>query len=172
MLAGIEMTVSELVSEVSRDRPFYQDSGGGVTFSGGEPMVQRGFLRDVLSACRREGIHSCVDTCGFCEWEDLLEIAGFADCFLYDLKAMDHDLHRRVTGQPNAPILDNLRRLCAVHGDITVRLALIPGITDSGDNVMAVKEFISSLDGNPRLELLPYHDTWRGKLYRLGRTDG
>jgi pyruvate formate lyase activating enzyme len=169
MLAGIEMTASEVVAEASRDLPFFEDSGGGITFSGGEPLFQPRFLRDMLTLCRERGINTCVDTCGYCDWEELEETAALTDCFLYDLKLMDDVAHVEYTGVSNAPVLDNLGRLCDIHRDVVVRMALIPGRTDSGENRTAIEAFVHGLPGSRRIELLPYHDTWRGKLYRLGR---
>jgi len=169
MLAGIEMSAREVIAEASRDLPFFDDSGGGITFSGGEPMAQPEFLHGMLAICRETRIHTCVDTCGYCDWRLLERTAGLADSFLYDLKIMNDLAHMESTGVSNAPILDNLSRLCDIHGDVTVRLALIPGRTDSADNTRAVEAFVRGLPGGRRVETLPYHDTWRGKLYRLGR---
>ncbi len=171
MLAGIDMTSSEVLAEISRDLPFYEDSGGGVTFSGGEPLAQPVFLNEMLSGCRDRGISTCIDTCGYSEWHVLREAASLTDLFLFDLKLMDDTLHIEYTGVSNSIVLENLRRLCSIHAGVLIRVALIPGRTDSRDNIEAIHNFVSTLDGRPKIELLPYHDTWRGKLYRLGRAD-
>jgi pyruvate formate lyase activating enzyme len=171
MLAGMAMTASEVLKEISRDLPFYEDSGGGVTFSGGEPLTQPAFLYEMLSGCRDRGIHTCVDTCGYCEWEVLRDAALLTDLFLFDLKLLNDAAHIEHTGVSNGIILENLRRLSGIHDSVWIRVALIPGRTDSRENIEAIRSFVSTLDGLPEIDLLPYHDTWRGKLYRLGRTE-
>jgi len=168
-LAGRHMTVEEVVAEVLKDRIFFDESGGGVTFSGGEPLWQAGFLRRLLSACRNLGIHTAVDTSGLASWEDLAAVAELTDLILYDIKMMDDGVHQTYTGVSNRPILANLRRLGAVHRRIWVRVPVIPGINDSQENLEATARLAASAEGVERVCLLPYHPLGEDKLRRLGR---
>jgi pyruvate formate lyase activating enzyme len=168
-IVGTRMTDAEVLAEILRDRIFYDDSGGGATFSGGEPLLQVGFLKAVLAACRRNGIHTAVDTCGYAPMEHLLGIAPLTDLFLYDLKLMDSGRHLRYTGVANATILDNLRRLGRVHGNIWIRIPVIPGLNDGPDEMEAAAELVSSIGGVRQVNLLAYHETGLQKFTRLGR---
>ena len=120
-----EMTVQEVMADIEREIPFYDESGGGVTFSGGEPLMQPGFLSALLKVCRKQEIHTVVDTSGFASWNVLERIRADVDIFLYDLKHMDSIRHRAVTGVPNEVILENLRRLNAVGANCIVRMTLL-----------------------------------------------
>ena len=122
-MMGTKMSVAEVLTEVLKDRIFYDDSGGGVTVSGGEPLAQLPFLQSLLEACRAEAIHTAVDTCGFAPQEDLLSIAPLTDLFLYDLKMMEDDGHRRLTGVSNTAILDNLKKLGSVDAAVRISFA-------------------------------------------------
>ncbi len=168
-IIGRETTVEETMREVLQDRIFYEDSHGGVTFSGGEPLLQAGFLREVLRACRAEGIHTAVDTCGYASRGDLLGIAPFTDLFLYDVKFMDDTRHIQYTGVSNTTILNNLRILGSMHGNIWLRIPLIPDINDSDDDLEALAHFAASVRGVRQANLLPYHKTGLQKFRRLGR---
>ena len=130
-LAGREYEAGELVDTLERDRVFFDASGGGVTFSGGEPLAQPEFLAACLRECRRRGLHTAVDTCGLAPRETLLEIARLADLVLYDLKHMDSDRHLEETGVGNRAILDNLRALNESDANLWIRIPLIPGIMRS-----------------------------------------
>jgi pyruvate formate lyase activating enzyme len=167
-VAGREMTVEDVMTAVLQDRIFYDESGGGVTFSGGEPLAQPQFLQALLEACRARGLRAAVDTCGFACTGDLLSIVPLADLFLYDIKIMDDTSHRKHAGVSNTPILENLRALGAVHGNIWLRVPLIPGITNSVKNLEAVAAFAVSIPGIRRVNLLPYHATGIQKFRRLG----
>ena len=123
------------MAQIEREIPFYDESGGGVTFSGGEPLMQPRFLSALLKACRKQEIHTVVDTSGFANWNVFEQIRGDVDLFLYDLKHMDSIRHREVTGVPNEVILENLRRLSAVGAKCIVRIPLIPGINDDEKNL-------------------------------------
>jgi pyruvate formate lyase activating enzyme len=166
-LAGQEMTVDELVAEIERDRPFYDESDGGVTFSGGEPLLQAGFLFALLKACTDRGIHTAVDTCGSCEWEQLDMIQKHTDLFLYDLKLMDDFRHRELTGVSNQAILENLRALSQAGHDIRLRVPVIPGANDDADNMGRIGAFAAALPALHRVDLLAYHDTAIDKYRRL-----
>lgn len=155
-LIGRRYTVDEVVSEIEKDRVFYDESGGGVTFSGGEPLFQWEFLLDVLRACGKRGIHRTVDTTGATSPEILLRVAEETDLFLYDLKTMDPEVHKETTGVQIRPILNNLQRLLSAGARVRVRVPLIPGISD-GDNIDRTGRFLKDLPGVEGVHLLPYH---------------
>jgi pyruvate formate lyase activating enzyme len=168
-IVGRAVTVGETVGEIVRDVPFYDESGGGATFSGGEPLWQPDFLAAVLRACHERGIHTAVDTCGFAPWETIARVREATDLFLYDLKLMDSGRHAELTGVPNALILENLERLSRLGQTLIVRVAVIPGINDSERELRALGEFVGSLRNPPPIDLLPYHRIGVGKYTRLGR---
>jgi pyruvate formate lyase activating enzyme len=171
-LVGREMSVVELLSEIERDRAFYDESGGGVTISGGEPLAQPGFLLALFQACHEREIHTALDTCGFAPWETLDHVRPFVNLFLYDLKLMDDARHYEFTGVSNARILDNLRRLSALGHDIVLRVPVIPGINDDEENLRQIAAFAAALPQRHALDLLPYHRTAIDKYERLGRAHG
>lgn len=156
-LMGRETTVDEVMAEVTRDAPFFRRSGGGVTFSGGEPLSQPGFLRKALRACRRWGYHTAVETCGQARWEDLREVADATDLFLYDIKVIDPRRHEALTGVRNNLILRNLEKLLALGADVTVRMPVVPGANDDGESLAALETFVASHPAIRRVELLPCH---------------
>jgi pyruvate formate lyase activating enzyme len=162
------MTVDELVALVERDRTFYQESGGGVTFSGGEPFQQHEFLLECLRATRDRGLHRVVDTSGAAPLDALLEAATVTDLFLFDLKIMDESEHERLVGSPLAPVLENLDALDDSGSEIWIRYPFIPGLTDGMENVRAVGRKVSSLRTR-RLHILPFHRTAADKYGRIGR---
>jgi pyruvate formate lyase activating enzyme len=168
-LAGSRMTVDEVLAEVLKDRVFYEESGGGVTFSGGEPLFQPRFLAALLEASRAAGLHTAVDTCGFAPQGDLLAAAPLTDLFLYDLKGMDEAWHRRYTGASSACIHDNLRVLGQVHGNIWVRVPVLPGLNDDEAQLEAMARFVSSVAGVRQVNLLPYHRAGVHKFRQVGR---
>jgi pyruvate formate lyase activating enzyme len=168
-VVGRTMDVARVLAEVERDRAFYEQSGGGVTFTGGEPLAQPDFLLDLLSACRARGIHTVVDTSGFAPWETLDRIHPLVDLFLYDLKLIDDARHRQWTGVSNAGILSNLRRLSAAGSNLRVRIPLVPGVNDDEADLRLTGEFLASLPHVPPVELLPYHAIAAGKYASLGR---
>jgi pyruvate formate lyase activating enzyme len=174
-LLGQVQTVDELMDELDRDRPFYERSGGGVTFSGGEPLMQPEFLLAGLAACRERGYHTTVDTAGCGSRATVLAAAELADLWLYDLKLMDAELHRRFVGVDNRGILDNLRALADAGREVWVRVPLIPGVNDDEDNLHATARFVRSLARSYPICLLPYHRVGSDKYRRLGeeyRLDG
>ncbi|HEY76743.1 MAG TPA: glycyl-radical enzyme activating protein [Thermoflexia bacterium] len=168
-MAGQEMSVEAVMAEIERDVTFYDTSGGGVTFSGGEPLTQPDFLLALLRACRERGIHTAVDTCGYGPWETMAAVAEETDLLLYDLKLMDEAKHRRYTGVSNRPILDNLRRLAERGTPIFLRVPIVPGINDSEEELRRLAAFAANLPNVNRVDLLPYHPTGKGKYERLGR---
>lgn len=166
--SGYEITVSEVMAQVKREIPFYEESGGGVTFSGGEPLMQPTFLSELLKACRREEIHTTVDTSGFANWNVFEQIRGDVDLFLFDLKHMDSVRHREVTGVPNEVILDNLKKLSERGHKVLARIPLIPGINDDEENLHASGKFLASLPSLQGVELMGYHDIAEAKYQALG----
>jgi pyruvate formate lyase activating enzyme len=168
-VAGRAMSVEEVLAVVERDRPFYEQSGGGVTLSGGEPMLQARFAAALLAAARRLGFHTALDTCGHAPWESFERLRRDVDLFLYDLKLMDDARHRRYTGVGNRRILANLRRLSEAGHRIVLRVPVVPGVTDDAGNLAAVRAFASGLPRLVRLDLLPYHAIGVHKYQRLDR---
>jgi pyruvate formate lyase activating enzyme len=167
--SGRQMTVQEIMADIEREIPFYDESHGGVTFSGGEPLRQPTFLSTLLKACRAQEIHTVVDTSGFANWKVFEQVHEDVDLFLYDLKHMDSKCHREVTGVSNDIILENLRRLSAVGATCIVRIPLIPGINDDEKNLLESGEFIASLSHIQSVELMGYHDIALAKYEALGR---
>ena len=139
--------MNEIMEIVEKDRIFFEQSGGGVTFSGGEPLMQTDFLLALLKASRERGIHTTVDTSGFCATETLLKVAEFTDHFLYDIKVMDDGKHREHTGVGNELILKNLVALSSTGAGISIRIPLIKGINDDKSEMEAIAAFINSLVG-------------------------
>jgi pyruvate formate lyase activating enzyme len=168
-MAGKIMTVSEVIKQIEQDIIFYDESGGGVTFSGGEPLMQPEFLNSLLVCCQKRHIHTAVDTSGHASWDVLSGISQFVDLFLYDIKLMDDERHKKYMGVSNRLLLDNLKKLSWIHSDIYIRLPLIPGINDDEDNINRTGEFISSLYNVKQVNILPYHGTAIDKYTRLGR---
>jgi pyruvate formate lyase activating enzyme len=162
--------VAEISEEIERDRPFYEESGGGVTFSGGEPLSQGEFLLACLRECGFRNLHTAVDTCGFADRGLLLEVAKLADLFLFDLKILDSARHLQATSVPVEPILDNLRALDGAGAETLIRFPLIPGVTDERDNVEALGCYVSSLERTRMVQILPFHRTASDKYARLGRS--
>ncbi len=165
---GREVTAGEVVREVSRDTLFHDESGGGVTFSGGEPLAQPEFLCELLDRCGGLSIHRAVDTCGFAPREVLLAVARRTDLFLYDLKLADAAAHRAMTGESPAAIHDNLRALCETPVAIRLRVPVIPGITDTEANLAALRALVDSLPRELPLQPLPYHAAAMDKYRRFG----
>ena len=169
-IVGRQVTVAEVMAEIERDVVFYDQSGGGATFSGGEPLVQPAFLDELLAACQAREIHTALDTCCHAPWDVVEKICRRVDLLLCDLKHMDPVVHQGVTGVSNELLLENLQRLARLGRQIVIRFPLIPGVNDDQQNVAAVGRFVGSLDGVGRIDILPYNEAARGKLARLVRT--
>lgn len=167
-LVGREMTVAAVMDEVERDRLFYDRSGGGMTVSGGEPLMQPQFLLELLAEAGRVEIHRAVDTTGFAQTSLLLDVAEKTDLFLYDLKHMDPEKHKLYTGVSNELILHNLRALAEAGAKINVRMPVIPGVNDDAENLEKAGAFIASLPGGPTVNILAYHKAGVEKFRRLG----
>jgi pyruvate formate lyase activating enzyme len=156
-ILGKQMTTSQVMDVVLRDRMFYDSSRGGMTVSGGEPLTQPLFLQQLLRAARHHSVHTALDTCGYTKLDTLLGIAPLVDLFLYDLKCMDDQRHKAYTGVSNRQILDNLQALASVHDNIWIRIPLIPGFNDEASLLKAAARFIASLSGVRQVNLLPHH---------------
>lgn len=169
-MTGRQRSVEELLGIIEKERPFFEQSGGGVTFSGGEPLYHADFLIEMLDACGERGFHRVVDTTGLAKKETLLRVAERTELFLYDLKHMDSALHKRYCGASNERILDNLRALAESGAGICIRMPLIGGVNDDAANLEATAAFVAGLSGEKReVNLLPYHNTAVKKYERLGR---
>ena len=167
---GRVMDASVLVQTLLRDRIFFDESGGGVTFSGGEPLLQAPFVIEAMSRLRAEGVHTALDTCGYGNWPELAEAASRACLILYDLKLMDEARHQAATGVSNALILQNLKALSLIHPRIWIRIPIIPGINNDLANLEATAEFLEPLRGIQQVDLLPYHPMGEAKSVRVGLT--
>jgi len=170
---GYRVTVDDLLAKAARLRPFFAQSGGGVTLTGGEVTMQADFAAALLAGLKEMGIHTAIETCGACDWPRLERVAAGADLILYDLKLMDDEAHRRWTGASNRQILENARRLAVSRAEsIQVRVPLIPGITDTVANVAAIYRFMAE-GGLRSAALLPYNPAagakyeWLGQRYEI-----
>ena len=165
---GRLVTVEDVLAEVLKDRVFYEQSGGGMTLSGGEPLMQIAFTEALLAAAKSAGLHTCVETCGFAAWEPLARIRDKVNLFLFDLKETDDARHREYTGVPLAPILENLRKLHDTGAKIVLRLPIIPTLNDRPEHFAAVARLRRGLPGLTDVEIMPYHRLGVGKRDRLG----
>lgn len=161
------MTVDEVIFEIEKERPFFDESGGGVTASGGEPLAQPEFLRDLFKECKRRDIHTTLDTSGYAAAEVFDSVIDFVDLFLFDLKLIDKEKHREYTGVSNELILRNLNALVARKKPTIVRFAVIPGINDSSEDVNNMANYVGSLRGVKKISLLPFHAIAGDKYRRL-----
>lgn len=168
-LVGKTITVRNLMKEIEKDLIFYDQSGGGVTFSGGEPLLQFEFLDSLLEACKKADIHTTVDTSGYTSWERLEVIASKTDLFLYDIKIMDDTKHKKYIGVSNDIILQNLKKLSKNGNRIFARLPIIPGINDDDDNINRTGKFLSNLRIE-QVNILPYHSIAMDKYARLRKS--
>ena len=167
-IAGKEMTEAEVMNEVEKDVIFYEQSGGGASFSGGEPLLQHEFLQVLLMACREKGIRTVVDTTGFTSPEILKKVSDFVDLFLFDLKTLDDQKHREYIGVSNSLILDNLKRLAEWKKEVIVRIPIIPAVNDDLTGIRESGAFVASLGNVSEIHLLPYHTIGVEKYKRLG----
>lgn len=168
---GKEVTIDEVFPKLLEDRAFYECSEGGVTLSGGEPLMQPDFCVELLSKLKKEGINTAVDTCGFVSLEVIEKIIPYTDTFLYDIKQMNSEKHKKLTGQPNELILSNLRYISENNAQIEIRIPFIPGYNNDELNLKSCGEFLSKIKGITKVKLLPYHDYARSKYASLNMTD-
>jgi pyruvate formate lyase activating enzyme len=171
-MVGEWLTVDQVMDVLRRDAIYYENSCGGVTFSGGEPTVQHRFLTACAEQCQKEGIHTALDTCGFVEWSMLERILPHIDLFLFDLKHMDTQNHRRLTGVNNDLILENLRRIDKRRKPIWIRIPLVPGYNDSEDNLCQIAEIARHLTAVKKISILPYNAVAGAKYRMIGREFG
>lgn len=169
-LMGREMSVSDVMEIIRRDKAHYKNSGGGVTLSGGEPLMQPDFALSLLNACKTEGIHTAMETCGYAPWESLSALLPYLDLVFYDVKLLDPLKHEAATGHDNALILENLKELNRAYGgEIIVRIPYIPGYNDDNKTQEEMYRFVGSLKRVNRIEVMPYHRLGEGKYTGLGR---
>lgn len=166
-ICGKEYTADEVVKEVAKDKIFYETSGGGVTFSGGECMIQLDFLEEVLKKCKENEIHTAVDTAGNVSWESFERILPYTDLFLYDVKCFSDELHKEGTAVSNKQILENLKKLSeSFSGDIIIRIPVIPGFNDSMEELNKIADMLKSIR-HTSVELMPYHRMGENKYTAL-----
>lgn len=168
---GYYISPKELIKEIEKDIIFFEESGGGVTFSGGEPLMQDEFLLETLKLCKQKGIHTCVDTCGYAPKDAYRNISEYTDIFLYDIKHMDSSLHQSQTGVGNEMVLNNLELLSNMGKNIIVRYPLIPEFNISEKNINKTIEFIKQLTNISAIHLLPYHNLGKEKYVDIGRVN-
>ncbi len=166
-IAGKDYTVEEVLKEVLKDRVFYEKSNGGVTVSGGEPLIYIDFIEELFKKLKEENIHTAVDTSGAVSFESLERIAKYTDLFLYDIKLMDDVKHKYFIGASNKMILENLQRLSKIHNNINIRMPIIEGINAEIDHIEKTIDFIKDLNIK-KVNLLPYHDIAKHKYKKLG----
>lgn len=170
-MSGKVMSVAEIIGIIEKERIFFDQSGGGVTFSGGEPLVHSKILMELLHECRKRKIHTAIDTAGHTSVETILEVAKHTDLFLYDLKMMETSMHRKWTLLGNENIIQNLKAIAETGSNIIIRIPLIGGINDTDENIELTAKFISELAGEKKLvHLLPYHSIAENKYMKLGKS--
>lgn len=170
---GRQMSAGEVVQKVLRDRVFYKNSDGGVTLSGGEVTMQPDFAAAILQLCRQEGIHTAIETCGFCSWSNMEKVLRHVDQLLYDFKCMDSEKHRRYTGVDNRVILENAVRASRMVEEMIVRWPVIPGVNDSEENALQMADFLRDrMPRVKRVDLLPYHSAGKSKCEHIGTEYG
>ena len=169
MLCGKEHTVDEVLKEVLKDKAFYETSGGGVTFSGGECMLQIDFLAEILKKCKENGIHTAVDTAGHIPFESFEKILPYTDLFLYDIKIFDSQKHKQYVGVSNELILENLKKLFERKAKLWIRIPIIPDVNDSIEEIQKIKDFLKTIGTPEKIELLPYHAMGENKYRAIGK---
>ena len=163
-ISGYDISADDVLAKALRDRAFYETSGGGVTLTGGEPLMQADFAEELLTKCRANGLHTAMETCGYAPWETLARLLPLLDLLYYDIKGIDPALHKKNTGVDNGTILTNAERLKETGANVIFRMPYIPGYNDG--ELDAVKAFAGAFP----LQLMPYHATGEGKYRALGRT--
>ena len=168
-LAGRTMTSDEVIAEVMRDKVFYDTSGGGMTLSGGEPMMQFDFTYELLSLAKEKGLHTCMETCGFGATDQYETVSPLGDIFLFDYKETDPNLHREYTGVPNEPILHNLKVLDSLGARTILRCPIIPTCNDRDEHFEGIARIANSLKNVIEINVEPYHPLGKGKSELLDR---
>ena len=168
-ICGKTVSANEVTAEVLKDKPFYENSGGGVTLSGGEPLAQYDFSLELLKKAKENGVHTAVETCGYAEKSKILEIAMYVDLFLFDCKETDPKLHKKYTGVDNKIILDNLKALSDAGSKIILRCPIIPGFNDRAEHFKGISETADKFSGIEHIEIEPFHPLGEGKYSALSR---
>ena len=168
-ICGKEYTVDKVMQEILKDKVFYETSGGGVTFSGGECMLQIDFLEAILKECKKHGIHTAVDTAGHVPFDRFERILPDTDLLLYDVKCYDSEKHKAYTGVDNRLILENLGKLLRTEQAVWVRIPVIPTVNDSVEEMRAIRQFLDSYGYPDKVELLPYHAMGEHKYEAIGK---
>ncbi len=166
-IAGEYRTVEDVFNVVNQDSSFYSNSGGGVTVSGGEALMQWEFVLELFKKCKRAGFHTALDTTGYCVWENMEKVLGYTDLVLFDIKSADPEAHERITGVSNNMILENLKKASEMT-TVWLRIPLTPGFNNSAENMRATAELAAGINAE-KISLLPYHEWGRTKYTRLGR---
>jgi len=165
---GRKVSSDFLISEILKDQIFYEESGGGVTFSGGEPLLQHIFLKEILIKCRDADIHTIIDTSGYVPYENIANILDFTDVLYYDLKLIDSEKHLKYTGMPNDLILENLEKLSEFETKIVIRIPMIPGVTDTDENLNKTASYLLKFKNISDISLLTYNKLGEDKRKRFG----
>jgi pyruvate formate lyase activating enzyme len=167
-ILGRELHAKDVIEEVLRDQPFFDQSGGGVTFSGGEPLMQPEFLKELLKTSKDNGLHTALDTCGYASREDIDAILDLTDLILFDVKILDDKNHVRYTGASNTLVKKNLSYLSETGQNLIIRYPVLPGVNDSREQIRKLGEYLKNLPTVKRIDLLPYHELSGDKYLRLG----
>ena len=167
---GVETTVAEAYKTVMKDRDYYESTGGGVTVSGGEPLMQPEFVAALCEKLQASGIHTCIETTGFADRKNIEKVLPHLSLVYFDLKHMDSKEHQRVTGVPNELILENFKYIVSTGTEVVVRIPYIPGFNDSDENMEATARFVAEVLPGAEVHLLPYHNYGEGKYESLDRT--
>ncbi|MBP3692331.1 MAG: glycyl-radical enzyme activating protein [Clostridia bacterium] len=167
-VCGKQYTVEQLAQEIAKDKVFFESSNGGVTFSGGECMLQVDFLAKILKCTKKLGIHTAVDTAGCVKWENFERIIPYTDLFLYDVKCIDGNMHKKFIGADNALILENLSKLLKKGCNVIVRIPLIVGVNDTLEEMQKIKDFLAKHGYQTGVEILPYHALGENKWRAIG----
>lgn len=168
-ICGKEYSTDKVLKEILKDKSFFENSDGGVTFSGGECMLQIDFLTEILKLCKKEGIHTAVDTAGCVGFENFEKILPFTDLFLYDIKAFDPKIHKQYVGVDNLLILENLKKLFAKNANVWIRIPVIGGVNDNIEEMKNIRCFLDNCGKPQKIELLRYHAMGENKYIALGK---
>ena len=168
VMAGKRMTVAQVLKEVEKDKIFYDRSGGGVTFSGGEPLLHPGFLFELLKKVKAKGIHTAVETAGNVPWKTFEDVLPYTDLFLYDVKVIDEEKHKAFTGVSNKQIVENLKKLGTMKTALSIRIPVIPGVNDTAGEMERIACLVKDFSAVTSIELMPYHNIAQGKYESLG----
>ena len=165
---GEQLSVQEVINEIKKDYLFYMESGGGVTFSGGEPYLHPQYLRELADCCHRLGINTCTESCGYFDFEQCKDIIAAMDALFFDIKLMDSAKHKHYTGQPNAVILSNISKAAKINSHITIRVPVIKDVNDDLQNMQLLCQFLTQNTNIKHIELLTYHKLGVEKMTALG----